>query len=126
MTAKHSTKNITHLREILFRQLERLGDIDQTIDLDRVRLVNETSRLIIDTAKVEVAHAAVIQGAITLPFIESQDGSDERPHQGLPQSPAPEGGKASAEDRTVKALNSGPAEDHPWRGLGSRVHRMEH
>lgn len=123
MTAKQSTRNINHLRELLFVQLEKLADPEQSIDLDRARLANETARLIVDTARVEVAHAAVIQGALTLPFIENQEGSAERPHPSSrhlpPAAPAPE---MSAVER---ALHGGPPAGHPWRG-NSRVHKLEH
>lgn len=128
MTARASTKNINHLREVLFKQLDQLIDVDQTVDLDRVRLVNETSRLIIDTAKVEVAHAAVIHGAITLPFIEGQEGAAERPYQPPLPAPRQEGSPvpSTSEGKASEVLSGGPSENHPWRGLGGRVHRMEH
>ena len=124
--SKNKTKNIDHLRDTLFKQLDQLVDMDKPVDLDRARLVCETSRLLIDMSKVEVEYARVIQGAITLPFIEHQDGSAERPHPSLPPPSTSTGASASAEDRTVQAQNSGPAADHPWRGLGVRVHRLQH
>ena len=125
--SKTKGKNIDQLRAMLFNQLDNLVDLDKPIDLDRARLVCETSRLLIDMSKVEVEYARVIQGAITLPFIEHQDGSEERPHPSLPPAPRPDGNPPlSAEDRTVQALNSGPPAEHPWRGLGTRVHRLEH
>ena len=124
--SKNKTKTIDHLRETLFKQLDRLVDMDQPVDLDRARLVCETSRLLIDMSKVEVEYARVIQGAITLPCIEHQAGSEERPHPSLPPaSTCSDEGALSPEDRTVQALKSGPAEDHPWRQLGSRVHRLQ-
>lgn len=139
MTAKSSTRTIEHLRARLFDQLDKLADTTNhvTIDLERVRLVNETSRLIIDTARVEVQHAAVIQGAITLPFIEDQEGSAERPYQRrIPAAAAP--APAAAPDPQTPedaVLNGGPAAGHPWRkpaegspwaGLGARVVKATH
>lgn len=129
MTAKSSTRTIEHLRARLFDQLDKLADTTNhvTLDLDRVRLVNETSRLIIDTARVEVQHAAVIGGAMTLPFIEDQEGAAERPYQRripAPAAPAP----APAESRSAEAevLEGGPAANHPWRGLGARAVKATH
>lgn len=121
-----TTKNIAHLRTTLFNQLDNLVDLTKPVDIDRARLVCDTSRLLIEMSKVEVEYARVIQGAITLPFIEHQDGSEERPHPSLP--PASEGAatSTSSEDRMLETLNSGPPSDHPWRGLGTRVHRLEH
>ncbi|MVT36806.1 hypothetical protein GO497_02990 [Acidovorax citrulli] len=82
--SKTKGKNIDHLRETLFRQLDNLVDQDKPVDLDRARLVCDTSRLLIEMSKVEVEYARVVQGAITLPFIEQQEGSEERAHPELP------------------------------------------
>lgn len=120
------SKNIEHLRDTLFKQLDQLVDLEKPVDIDRARLVCDTSRLLIEMSKVEVEYARVIQGAITLPFIESQDGSEERPHQSLPPASAGTATTTSTEDRTLATLNSGPPSDHPWRGLGTRVHRLDH
>lgn len=124
--SKTKGKNIDHLRDMLFKQLDQLVDMDKPIDLDRARVVCDTSRLLIEMSKVEVEYARVIQGAITLPFIEHQDGSEERPHPSLPQASGGSAANTATEDRTVDALNSGPPADHPWRGLGTRVHRLDH
>lgn len=124
--SKTKGKNIDQLRETLFKQLDQLVDMDKPVDLDRARLVCETSRLLIDMSKVEVEYARVIQGAITLPFIEHQDGSEERAHPSLPPAVRESADGKTPEDRTIDALKSGPGENHPWRGAGSRVHRLEH
>lgn len=125
------SKNIGHLREHLFNQLDMLRDLSKTVDLDRARMVCETSKQIIDTARVEIQFAEVMKGAVTLPFIEDQADVTERAYSpaSVPapsdteQLPAP----MSAEERRDAALNSGPAADHPWRQLGSRVvrHRIK-
>lgn len=127
----NANRNIGHLREHLFNQMDMLCDLSKTVDLERSRMVCEMSRQIIDTARVEIQFAAVMKGAVTLPFIENQDGASERPNMppqpALPHKsddddfPVP---PVTAEERTQRALNSGPAADHPWRDLGSRVHRM--
>ena len=122
-------RHIGDLREMLFRQMDQLLDPNVQVDLDRARVTNDTSRQIIDSAKVEVAYAVAIQGAMTMPFIEHQDGSEERPHQ--PQAPAipapakPEP-EAAPESRAQQVLDGGPPSNHPWRGLGDRVHRIAH
>ncbi|WP_280190325.1 hypothetical protein [Delftia sp. PS-11] len=125
------TRNIGHLRDHLFDQLDMLCDLSKTVDLNRVKAVCEVSEKIIDSARVEVQLAAVMKGAVTLPFIEDQADVTERAYSpaSVPapsdteQLPAP----MSAEERRDAALNSGPAADHPWRQLGSRVvrHRIK-
>lgn len=127
-----NTKNISHLREHLFNQLDMLCDLSKTVDIERTRMVCEVSKQIIDTARVEIQFAEVMKGALTLPFIEDQSG--ERPN--TPQIPVPRTAEPddedrpfpepplTAEERRTHALSSGPAEDHPWRGLGGRVHML--
>lgn len=128
-----NTKNIAHLRDHLFNQMDMLCDLSKTVDLERSRMVCEVSKQIIDTARVEIQFAEVMKGAVTVPFIEDQAG--ERPNMQQPQQPAlshqPDDDDddfslplVTPEERTQRALNSGPAEDHPWRGLGGRVHML--
>ncbi|KZK32040.1 hypothetical protein A4F85_04830 [Delftia sp. GW456-R20] len=125
-----STKNISHLREHLFNQLDMLCDLNKQVDLERSRMVCETSKQIIETARVEIEFAQVLKGALTVPFIEDQPGASERPNTPQPRPalshqphddddtfPVP---PVTAAERTQGALNSGPAADHPWRGLGAR------
>lgn len=128
-----STKHIGHLRAHLFDQLEYLCDQSKPLDQDRAKMVCETSKQIIESVKVEILFAQVLKGALSVPFIENQDGAGERPSQPTPPSlphpsdldddfPVP---RVSVEERTQHALNSGPPADHPWRGLGHRrVHTM--
>lgn len=107
-----ATRTIETLRSILFDQLETLAAPEKPVDLDRARLVNETAQLIVNTAKVEVEHAKVLKGALTLPFIEDQQSLLERPHQ-----PAPEASKAPPLSMQEKILNGNT--NHPWRSLGA-------
>ncbi|MFC4922850.1 MULTISPECIES: hypothetical protein [Delftia] len=127
-----ATKNIGHLREHLFNQMDMLCDLSKTVDLERSRMVCEMSKQIIDTARVEIQFAAVMKGAVTLPFIENQDGASERLNTPQPalqhdpdDEPFPEP-PLTAEERRDRVLNSGPSANHPWvRGLGNRrVHTM--
>lgn len=124
-----STKNIGHLRDHLFNQLDMLCDLSKSVDLERSRMVCEVSKQIIDTARVEIQFAEVMKGAVTLPFIEDQ--ASERPNTPQPHSPQSDPDDEfpmppiTAEERTQRALNSGPPADHPWRGIGHRrVHTM--
>lgn len=121
-----ANRNISHLREHLFNQLDMLCDLSKTVDINRARMVCEVSEQIIDSARVEIQFAAVMKGALTLPFIEDQTGErPNTPQPALPREPEPDNFPAppvTAEERTQRALNSGPAADHPWRSLGSRVH----
>lgn len=126
------TKNISHLRGHLFDRLDALCDLTKPVDIERERMICEVSKQIIDTARVEIQFAEVMNGALTLPFIEDQSG--ERPN--TPQTPVPHSIEHDDEDRSfpeppltaderrTHALSSGPAEDHPWRGLGGRVHTL--
>ncbi len=127
-----SARNISHLREHLFNQLDMLCDLGKPVDIERSRQVCEVSKQIIDAARVEIQFAAVMKGSMTLPFIEDQDGISERPYaspQDLTPSQPPElpTPSMSAAERTQALLNSGPAPDHPWRQLGGRVvtHRLK-
>ena len=124
-----ASKNIGHLRAHLFNQLDMLCDLSKPVDIERSRMVCETSKQIIDSAKVEIEFAHIMKGAVTLPFIEDQDDSDERPHPSTPPAvscePKPAPAALTADERMQAALNSGPPPGHPWRGLGSRVHRLE-
>lgn len=125
------SKNISDLRAHLFDQLDMLCDLGKTVDIDRARMICETSKQIIDSAKVEIEYAQIMKGAITMPFIEEQ--AEERPY--MPPSAgmdpaAPDTLTAPAaftsKQRQKQTLNSGPPEDHPWRGLANRVvHRMD-
>ena len=107
-----ATRTIETLRSILFDQLETLASPEKPVDLGRARLVNETAQLIVNTAKVEVEHAKVLKGALTLPFIEDQTSLLERPHQ-----PTPEASQPPKQTAQEKILNGNKG--HPWRALGN-------
>lgn len=119
--------NVQGLRDILFDQLRNLVDPTKAVDLAQANMVNETAQTIINSAKVEVEAAKVLKGALSIPFIESQDGCEERPYlepkaAAAPASPLP--GPTTAVDKEQAALASGPGPNHPWRGLSARVHRI--
>lgn len=103
-------KNIADLREHLFAQLDALADPNRKVDLRRMRLTHDIAERIIDTARVEVQFAAVMKGAMDVPFIENQTG--ER------QATEPR----TAVDRHTAVLSGGPSAEHPWR---ASVHRMK-
>ena len=46
--------DITTLRNILFSTLSDLRNTQTTVDVERIKLINDTAKNIIDTAKVEV------------------------------------------------------------------------
>ncbi len=73
-----STKTITDLREVLFDTLQKLKD--RQIDLETARGVNELSKTLIDSAKVEVEYLRAVDGSSS-PFI---DGTPQQPEE-LPQ-----------------------------------------
>lgn len=117
-----TVRNIEKLRDILFDQLESLADPKKEVDLDRSKLINETAQLIVNTAKVEVEHAKVLKGALTLPFIEGQDSVQERPYQSIPgkspSQPTKEEPVAGQKQSTMEKVLHGNA-GHPWRGMGN-------
>lgn len=78
-------KNIEALREHLFKQLEVLDDPNAKPDFDRLRAVCAVADRIIDAARIEVQLAAVMKGALEVPFLETQAG--ERPANDAPQLP---------------------------------------
>lgn len=63
---------MTDLRNHLFATLEALQDKDDPMDIDRARAIAEVGKVLVDTAKVEVAFMVATdgQGAST-GFIES-------------------------------------------------------
>lgn len=104
-----------HLRSMLFKQLESLTDSTKEIDLKRAQIANETAQVIINSAKIEVDYVRAIDGAITLPFVENQDGCTERPYK----TPAPthktDGPMPPAETQKALGFGSVPPPSHPWR-----------
>lgn len=109
---------IADLRELLFKQIGNILDPDKQVDLVGARVVNDSAQIIVNTAKVEVEHAKVIKGAITLPFIEEQQGVQERPYEESPKSPAEDATPKLARTREEKILQPNP--NSPWARLGSR------
>ncbi|MGJ7529196.1 hypothetical protein [Variovorax sp. GB1P17] len=110
-------KNIADLRASLFAELDTLsGGAPTEADIDRIRLKCALTDRIIDSLRVEVQLAAVMRGALDVPFIESQSGerrSDGSPSQQIPSvaSISP----LSALERAAQVLGGGPPASHPWR-----------
>lgn len=103
-------KNIEALREHLFKQLEALEDPNTKPDFDRLRAVCAVADRIIDTARIEVQLAAVLKGALEVPFVEGQAG--ERPANDAQQIPL---ARQTPLERAAAALTGGPPANHPWR-----------
>lgn len=101
-------RTIQTLREALFAQLEELSDKTAPIDVVRHRLRVQVSQAIIDAARIEVELAAVLKGALDVPFIESQ-----AKDRGLPPPPKPQA--LTPMEKTAQVLAGGPPSDHPWR-----------
>lgn len=72
------------LRDHLFAQLENLADKDTPVDLDRVKAMTEISKVLVDSAKVEVGFLNAMGSKYSTGFIESK-----------PELPAPQGGSKS-------------------------------
>jgi hypothetical protein len=62
---------ISDLRDHLFEVIEQLKDKDHPMDLDRARAVADVAQVIVNSAKVEVAHMQVT-GASGTGFIPEQ------------------------------------------------------
>lgn len=56
---------ISDLRNHLFEVIEALKDKDHPMDLDRARAVADVAQVIVNSAKVEVAHMQVTGGSGT-------------------------------------------------------------
>lgn len=102
--------NIAEMRKHLFAQLEVLGDMNKTPDIPRARAISEIAMVLVASAKVEVEFHRVMQGAIALPFIESQE-------EVLPADTPPSEKPRTAMENTAMVLVS-KNENHPWRGPG--------
>lgn len=70
------TNDITALREHLFAALQ--GVKDKSLDIDQARAINELSKTLVDTAKVEVDYLKVTGGGESQ-FIDAAIGSDNLP-----------------------------------------------
>jgi hypothetical protein len=79
---------IDDLRNHLFETLEALKDKDDPMELDRARAIADVSRVIVDSAKVEVTFLKVTGALRSTDFIP--DGDAERP---VPQLAAGGGGR---------------------------------
>ena len=62
---------MTDLRNHLFAALEALHDKDEPMEIDRARAIADVGRVLVETAKVEVAFLEAVGGAGT-GFIESR------------------------------------------------------
>ncbi len=60
------------LRDHLFTQLENLADKETDVDLDRIKAMTEISKVLVDSAKVEVAFINATGTSQTTGFIESK------------------------------------------------------
>jgi hypothetical protein len=71
-----SNNDITALRAALFETLR--GVRDGTVDLDKARAINELSKTLVDTAKVEVDYLRATGGGESA-FIETGAGAPQLP-----------------------------------------------
>lgn len=60
------------LRDHLFAQLENLADKETKVDLDRIKAMTEISKVLVDSAKVEVGFINATGTNHTTGFIESK------------------------------------------------------
>lgn len=66
---------INDLRDHLFAALEGLADKEHPLDLDRARAIADVARVIVDSAKAEVAFLNVVGPRGATGFIPPADGA---------------------------------------------------
>jgi hypothetical protein len=84
---------IQDLRDHLFETLERLKDDEKPLDLDRARAIGEVAKVIVESAKVEVAFVKATGAMRSTNFLPSED--DDLAPRRLPAAPAPAKRRAS-------------------------------
>ncbi|MHA6881506.1 hypothetical protein [Ralstonia solanacearum] len=66
------SNNITTVRQHLLDTLADLRNRDNPMDVDRARAVADVARVLVDSAKVEVAYIKATEGAST-PFLDTTE-----------------------------------------------------
>lgn len=56
---------MSDLRNHLFVALERLGDPDEDVDIERIKQTADIARVLVDTAKVEVSFINAVGGHVS-------------------------------------------------------------
>jgi hypothetical protein len=82
---------IDDLRNHLFETLEALKDRDNPMDIERAKAVADVAKVIVESAKVEVAFLNTVGGMSATGFIPE--------HTVLPPAPAPKRINGSGETR---------------------------
>ncbi|HEX2544398.1 MAG TPA: HNH endonuclease [Ramlibacter sp.] len=93
------------VQQKLLDLLERVVDLEQPLDIMRQRAACETAQTLINLLRTEIAYIQVRGGDGEIPFLDEAREANKR-HK--------------ANHRRRQGLLAGPAEDHPWRGLGSK------
>lgn len=65
--------DIVELRSHLFDALRQLKDQENPVDLDRIRMINQTAQVIINSAKVEVDYAKATEQTSSTGFLSGGD-----------------------------------------------------
>ena len=63
---------ISDLRDHLFETLEALKDSDNPMDIERARAIADVAKVIVDSAKVEVAFIGATNGMAATGFIPDE------------------------------------------------------
>jgi len=84
------TNDITELRSVLFDTLRDLRNKEATVDLDRVRIINDIAKTVSDTAKIEVDYARVTGAVLTSGFLPDLEKPAAKP-AAVPAPPAQPG-----------------------------------
>ncbi|MDP9892579.1 hypothetical protein J2W32_000977 [Variovorax boronicumulans] len=113
-------KNIDDLRALLFQELEVLQASPSDADVDRIRLKCALVDRVIDITRLEVQLAAVMKGALDVPFIEAQaserDNGARHPSSfAANEEEAPKVAALTPLERAARVLAGGPKADHRWR-----------
>ena len=62
---------IEDVRNILIEQMEALNDPDTPVDMERVKMINEIGRTLVESAKAEANFIKSISGAGMIPRVHS-------------------------------------------------------
>lgn len=92
------------VKQRLLDVLEQVSDPNQKPDLVRQRAVCETVTTLVGLLRSEIAYIVAVDGDGRIPFLEPV---------------REEAAKLREAAKRRRGLLSGPAADHPWRGLGS-------
>lgn len=110
--------NISTVRDVLFEEFQAFppGSALSEADERRIGMKCQVADRLIDLTRLEVQLAAVMKGALEVPFIESQTQERRDPErQSLPAPDVADAEPLSPMEQTARLLARGPKPDHFWK-----------